>query len=469
MRDGKAQIISDSRGRVASLQRWPDGLQAAVETKEGLAQTEQGEILDQLLTKDLIKEFKQVTGMSGTTVSVAEYLRTNYGLTVVRIEPHVPSARQDLPELIYATSAQRDAAVVREIVQAHATGRPVLVATQSVGESERLAARLEEGGVNAQVLNARNDQAEAEIIAQAGRKSAVTISTQMAGRGTDIILGGAAGVLATSKAHAQIAELGGLLVVIVGRFSSPRIDAQLRGRAGRQGDPGASVIYSSVEDPASHGQEREGLELSASVAEDADDDGLLASKGISPLLDRAQQMAEQDRFTTQENSWKYNELISQQRAAVLRERARLLSDDGVVAECFADNESIDRLTPQLGEAGVVDACRALILFAMDSLWSDHLALLAEQRAAIHLRALGRQNPLDEFRRETIRAFEGFMGVALEDANSMLSALTVVDGVADLEAAGVRRASSTWTYVVDENPFANPSDQIIKWLLKKVAK
>lgn len=473
VRDGKAQIVSDSRGRVATTQRWPDGLQAAVETKEGLVKTEQGEILDQLLIKDLVKEFTNVTGMSGTTVAVSEYLKSNYGLNAGRIEPHVPSIREDLPERIYATDATRDAAVVREVTQAHATGRPVLVATHSVGDSERLAARLEENGVSAQLLNARNDQAEAAIIAQAGRRGAVTVSTQMAGRGTDIILGGVEnavpGAKMRSREHTDVAGLGGLLVVIVGRFLSSRLDAQLRGRAGRQGDPGTSVIFSSMADPSNHGQPQDATLLSEAVSQDADDDGLLARADVSPLLDKAQRMAEQERFTTQENSWKYNELISQQRKAVLRERELLLSDDTAVLEFFDGNELLTEREKELGHAGLIDACRALVLFSLDSAWSDHLALLAEQRAAIHLRALGRQNPLDEYRKETILAFEGFLDSVIEESNNLFDALPVIDGIADLEAAGVRRPSSTWTYVVNEDPFANPSDQIIKWLLKKMGK
>jgi preprotein translocase subunit SecA len=464
VRDGQAQIVSDSRGRVASLQRWPDGLQAAVETKEGLVLTEHGEVLDQLLVRDLIKSFASVTGMSGTAVAVAEYLRTNYTLDAGRIPSHKPCIRQDRPELIYATGELRDAAVIEAAVAAHATGQPVLIGTHDVATSEHFAALLAQKQVAAQVLNARNDDVEADIIAQAGRKNAVTVSTQMAGRGTDILLGGTD---ATGAEHREVAALGGLLVIVVGRFYSPRLDAQLRGRAGRQGDPGASVIFSSVGDPAEGGQQAHGLELSETVQGEADDAGLVPRAGVSKLLDRAQRLSEQERFTTQENSWKYNELIAYQRKAVLAERQDVLTLDESALEPFEGAERLEELRTQVGEAAVVHACRQILLFQLDAHWSDHLALLSEQRAAIHLRALGRQNPLDEYRRETIRAFEGFLERVNDSALEMLAALHVNDGAVDLEAAGVRRASTTWTYVVNEDPFGSQSDQIVKWLLKKM--
>jgi len=466
VRDGRAQIVSDSRGRVAHTQRWPDGLQAAVETKEGLLKTEQGEVLDQLLVRDLVRSFAILTGMSGTASAVAEYLRTHYELDAGRIPPHRPCIREDLPERIYATAAQRDDAVVEAVVAAHAVGRPVLLGTHSVAASERFAADLTARNVDCQVLNARNDALEAGIIAEAGRKHAVTVSTQMAGRGTDIILGGKG---AGAAAHGEVAALGGLLVVIAGRFHSPRLDAQLRGRAGRLGDPGASVTFSSIEDPAANGQEIQGLELGGSLAGGADDAGRVTRAGVSRLLDRTQRLAEQERFTTQENSWKYNELIAHQRRVVLAERDRVLTVDAAALEPFEGSEHFGRLRAALGAAELAGICRQVMLFQLDAHWSDHLALLSEQRAAIHLRALGRQNPLDEYRRETIFAFEGFLDRAADSARESFDALEVADGTADLQAAGLRRASSTWTYVVNEDPFGSQSDAAVKWLQKKLGK
>lgn len=490
VRDGKAEIVSDSRGRVAALQRWPDGLQAAVETKEGLHTTEQGEVLDQLLVRDLIKSFATVTGMSGTAVAVAEYLRTHYELDAGRVDSHAPCIRADHPEKIYATAAHRDAAVVEAVQGAHATGQPVLLGTHDVATSERFALLLEAAGIKCQVLNARNDSLEAQVIAQAGRRGSITVSTQMAGRGTDILLGGSP---ADPAEHAEVAVLGGLLVIIVGRFYSPRLDAQLRGRAGRQGDPGASVIFSSMEDPAANGQETHGLELSNTVAQDADSDGLVTRAGVSALLDKAQRLAEAERFTTQQNSWKYNELIAYQRRVVLADRETFLSDLDAALYALAERaygdgngdggsdrngdggdsgdsgDRLDELRSALGETELARVCRAVMLFELDAQWSDHLAQLSEQRAAIHLRALGRQNPLDEFRRETIRTFEGFLEDARATALDTVKSLEVIDGHVDLDAAGIRSGSATWTYVVDENPFGNQTDQIVKWLLKKMGK
>lgn len=310
----------------------------------------------------------------------------------------------------------------------------------------------------------------------------------MAGRGTDILLGGTA---ASQAGHGAIAALGGLLVIIVGRFYSPRLDAQLRGRAGRQGDPGASVIFSSMGDPAANGQEAHGLELSDSVVRDIDDAGLVTRADVSRLLDRAQRLAEQERLETAQNSWKYNELIAYQRQVVLAERGKILRDGGAALEALealpdagGADERVDRgaaalgglrtgslqeLHRMMGAARLAAVCRAVMLFELDGRWSDHLALLAEQRAAIHLRSLGRQNPLDEFRRETISTFDGFFDRVNDGARETLDALEVVDGDVDLEAAGIRHGSTTWTYVANENPFGSQSDQAVKWLLKKMGK
>ena len=220
---------------------------------------------------------------------------------------------------------------------------------------------------------------------------------------------------------------------------------------------------------AANGQEAHGLQLSASVAGDADDDGLLTRAGTAGLLDRAQRLAEQERFTTQENSWKYNELIAYQRRVVLAERDRVLAEDAAALAPFDGAERWDEFRAVLDDGELVRVCRQLMLFHLDAHWSDHLALLSEQRAAIHLRALGRQNPLDEFRRETILAFEGFLDRAADSARESFDGLELAGGTVDLEAAGIRRASSTWTYVVNEDPFGSQSDAIVKWLLKKMGK
>ena len=192
VRDGAVHLINESRGRVARRQRWPDGLHAAVEAKEGLAASESGEVLDSITIQSLVRRYRTVCGMTGTAVAAGEQFREFYGLEIAVIPPNRPCVRADQPDRLYPTVREKEEAVVGEVAAAHATGRPVLIGTLDVAESERLAGELGRAGLRCAVLNAKNDAQEAAIVAEAGAHGAITVSTQMAGRGTDIRLGGAA-------------------------------------------------------------------------------------------------------------------------------------------------------------------------------------------------------------------------------------------------------------------------------------
>lgn len=243
VRDGKVQLINASRGRVAELQRWPDGLQAAVEAKEQLPATDRGEILDSITVQALLARYPLVAGMTGTAVAVAEQLREFYKLEVAVIPPNTPNIREDAEDRIFASPSHKLRAIVDEIREVHESGRLILVGTQDVAESEELAEKLAKADLECVVLNARNDAEEAAIIADAGTHGRVTVSTQMAGRGTDIRLGGADG-----SDRERVTELGGLHVIGTARYPSSRLDGQLRGRSGRQGDPGSAVFFASLND-----------------------------------------------------------------------------------------------------------------------------------------------------------------------------------------------------------------------------
>ena len=243
VRDGAVHLINASRGRIATLQRWPDGLQAAVEAKEGIETTETGEVLDTITVQALINRYPTVCGMTGTALAAGEQLRQFYSLGVSPIAPNTPNIREDEVDRVYITAAAKTDAIIDHISEMHATGRPVLVGTHDVAESEELHRKLLRRGVPAVVLNAKNDAEEAAVIAEAGALNTVTVSTQMAGRGTDIRLGGS-----DEASHDEVVDLGGLHVVGTGRHNTERLDNQLRGRAGRQGDPGSSAFFSSWED-----------------------------------------------------------------------------------------------------------------------------------------------------------------------------------------------------------------------------
>ena len=243
VRDDAVHLINASRGRIAQLQRWPDGLQAAVEAKEGIETTETGEVLDTITVQALINRYPTVCGMTGTALAAGEQLRQFYKLGVSPIPPNTPNIREDEADRVYITAAAKNDAIVEHIAEVHETGQPVLVGTRDVAESEELHERLVKHGIPAVVLNAKNDAEEARVIAEAGTLRTVTVSTQMAGRGTDIRLGGS-----DEADHDEVAELGGLHVIGTGRHHTERLDNQLRGRAGRQGDPGSTVFFSSWED-----------------------------------------------------------------------------------------------------------------------------------------------------------------------------------------------------------------------------
>ncbi|WP_394621530.1 accessory Sec system translocase SecA2 [Lentzea sp. JNUCC 0626] len=449
VRDGKVHLINDTRGRVAKLQRWPDGLQAAVEAKENVQTTESGEILDSMTVQALLSRYPTRCGMTGTAVAVAETLREFYELEVLVIPPNKENIREDEHFRLYATLEQKEDAIVEEIKKAHETGRPILVGTLDVAESERISSKLRAADIECVVLNAKNDAEEATIIADAGSYQRITVSTQMAGRGTDIRLGGHEG-----EDHDRIAELGGLYVIGSGRHSSSRLDDQLRGRAGRQGDPGGSVFFSSMQD-----------ELITQYAPDAEDpsevdnDGRVHDKGLLHTFEHAQRVAEGVNLEIHRNTWRYNKLIEHQREILLKHRDVVLKTDAAFEKAGEKEGVSDEVAS--------DAARKITLFFLDDLWTHHLTFLSDLREGIHLRALARQNPLDEFHREAIPAFNKIVPESWELTKEKYEAAKITDDGYDLADAGVKRPSSTWTYLVHDNPFGSGLEESMKGLVKMV--
>jgi preprotein translocase subunit SecA len=453
VRDGTVHLINESRGRVALRQRWPDGLHAAVEAKEGLAASESGEILDSITVRSLVRRYRTVCGMTGTAVPAGEQLREFYNLEIAVIPPNRPCVRADEPDRLYPTVREKEEAVVAEVAAAHAAGRPVLIGTLDVAESERLAGELRDAGLPCTVLNAKNDAQEAAIVAEAGARGAITVSTQMAGRGTDIRLGG------TGGDRDLIAELGGLYVLGTGRHASSRLDHQLRGRAGRQGDPGGSVFFASLED-----------ELILQYAPGEARAGLPDAKAHW-VLGHAQRVAEGVNLEIHRNTWQYNQLVEDQRRIVLRHReGALRADDALSALARQCPERASELSPGIDRAVLADAARQIVLFHLDRAWAEHMAFLADLREGIHLRALARATvPLNEFNKEAIRAFNALLAeAAARSAETFRTAPITADGV-DLEAIGLKRPSSTWTYLVHENPFGTDIDRALRSVARRMRK
>jgi preprotein translocase subunit SecA len=441
VRDGRVELVDRFRGRVAQRRRWPDGLQAAVEAKEGLAATAEGEILATITVQALIGLYPTVCGMTGTAVNIGDELREFYRLEVAVIPPNTPSIRIDGPDRVYATAEEKEEAIIRRVAKAHEAGRPVLIGTLDVAESERLAAAMRAQGVECVVLNAKNDAEEAKIIAEAGGLNRVTVSTQMAGRGTDIRLGGR-----DERDRDAVVELGGLYVIGSGRHDSRRVDDQLRGRAGRQGDPGESVFHVSPEDNLIV---RNGEKFDGKTAHD----GRMTGPQVDYAVSHAQKVAEGVSFEIHRNTWKYGILVERQRQVLAARRRELLLTD-LAADWVRESykELYDEVAEEIGEDRAASAARLIALGHLDRGWADHLAMLADVREGVHLRALGRQDPLDEYHRLAIPAFKEFM-----EQTQAKTAETFIDSdLTDPEwtpaDAGLVRPSTTWTYMVHENPF-----------------
>ena len=451
VRDGKVALIDASKGRVADLQRWPDGVQAAVEAKEGLAVTEGGRILDTITLQALMHRYPMVCGMTGTAVEATDQLRSFYDLRVSVIDRNEPLQRFDEADRVYATIRDKNRAIIDEIKAIHDTGQPVLVGTQDVAESEALAEALREYDIDVNVLNAKNDAEEARIIAEAGDIGRVTVSTQMAGRGTDIKLGGA-----DENDHDAVVKLGGLAVIGTSRHRTARLDNQLRGRAGRQGDPGLALFFVSLEDDVVV-VGGAGEEVTARPAAD----GSIESKRIRDWIEHCQRVTEGQLLEIHSQTWKYNKLLADQRDIIDKRRAELLDTDRAWQEIFERSARATLLDKELPRDTLVRAAREIMLYHLDLGWSDHLALMDDVRESIHLRAIARETPIDEFHRIAVREFKELAQRAVDNAVDTFNEVPIDANGAHLEEQGLARPSATWTYMVSDNPLAGSGNSLLR--------
>lgn len=450
VREGKVQLIDASRGRVADLQRWPDGLQSAVEAKEGLAVTEGGKILDTITLQALMGRYPMVCGMTGTAVEATDQLRTFYDLHVSVIERNNPLKRFDEADRIYATMAEKNRAIINEITHLHSTGQPVLVGTHDVAESEELADALRDLDIQVNVLNAKNDAEEAKIIAEAGDIARVTVSTQMAGRGTDIKLGGP-----DESNYDKVVELGGLAVLGTARHRSSRLDNQLRGRAGRQGDPGLSLFFVSLDDDVVVAGG-----AGENISAQPDSTGLIDSNRIRDWVAHCQRVTEGQLLEIHSQSWKYNKLLADQRVIIDERRGRLLDTDLALQELTEHSPQRAAALAGVDQDALVQAARDIMLYHLDDNWSEHLALMDDVRESIHLRAIARETPLDEYHRIAVREFKTLAQRAVDDAVDTFNSVQIDDQGAHLEDEGLARPSATWTYMVSDNPLAGSGNSVI---------
>ncbi len=443
VRDGGVLLVDEYTGRVMHNRQWPDGLQAAVEIKEGLIPKTQGVVMNRITLQNFLQFYPNLCGMTGTACASAPEFFEFYDKTVTPIPPNKPCRRVDQPDVIYASKEDKYAAVAEEIGKAHAAGQPVLVGTASIEESEKIAEMLHGSIGSVSVLNAKNDAEEAKIIAQAGRLNAVTISTNMAGRGVDIRLGGD-----SAEEYGKVCALGGLYVIGTNRHESVRIDNQLRGRAGRQGDPGESRFFISLEDD---------LIVKFRVDEQLPEQfrelghkGPIGIPTVNKAVVRTQRMVEGRTLDAKITLAKYAALPEDQRKIVHEKRRKILSGEDELSVLEQKNpERYRSILSQVSAEEFLRAQREIELYAINRCWADHLLYMECAQDEVQMVSSAGKDPLSNYNRKLIGAFG-----ELEDniANIILDiwdTAVIRDGRIDLDAMGVRGPSSTRTYMVHD--------------------
>ncbi|WP_289700460.1 preprotein translocase subunit SecA, partial [Lactobacillus taiwanensis] len=315
VQNGEVMIVDSFTGRVMEGRRYSDGLHQAIEAKEGVKIQEESKTQATITYQNFFRMYKKLAGMTGTAKTEEEEFREIYNMEVITIPTNRPIARKDLPDILYPTLDSKFEAVVKEIKERHAKGQPVLVGTVAIESSERLSQMLDQKGIPHAVLNAKNHAKEAEIIMNAGQRGAVTIATNMAGRGTDIKLG------------PGVKELGGLAVIGTERHESRRIDNQLRGRSGRQGDPGITRFYLSLEDDLMKRFGGDRVKLFLDRISNNDDDKVIESRMITKQVESAQKRVEGNNYDTRKQTLQYDDVMRTQREIIYGERMQVISEE----------------------------------------------------------------------------------------------------------------------------------------------
>jgi preprotein translocase subunit SecA len=536
---GEIVIVDEFTGRKMPGRRWSEGLHQAIEAKEGLHVQRESVTLATITFQNYFRLYGKLAGMTGTAMTEAEEFSKIYSLEVTAIPTHRPMVRNDEPDLVYRTERAKDGAIVEHIKERRAAGQPVLVGTTSVERSEHLATLLKREGIPHNVLNAKQHEREAPVVAQAGRSGAVTIATNMAGRGTDIVLGGNpaglasealrvrglnpaevdAATYAEALAEAErscatdreiVLAAGGLRIVGTERHDSRRIDNQLRGRAGRQGDPGSSRFYLSLEDDLMKrfaGERVIGLMDRLGF----DESQALESSMVSRTIEGAQTRVEGYNFDIRKRVVEFDDVINKQRATVYGERNRVLHGDDlnltvedslraearsiVMTHCppgLPNDWNLEALKGDLKRAGIeppeglgdivedailVDAIevaalealnkkaaefgpeiwprvlRAVILRSIDQLWVEHLTEVDDLRRGIGLRGYAQEDPLNAFKREAFKLYDEFQGLIRVSIGRSILRVSVVQQEAPRPKVVATSAASTTSAPAPKAPVA----------------
>ena len=464
---GEVLIVDEHTGRLMQGRRYNEGLHQAIEAKEGVLVREESMTLATISFQNFFRLYNKLSGMTGTAFTEAEEFQQIYALDVIQIPPNKPIIRVDKDDLIYRTEAAKLKAIAAEIKKYHERGQPVLVGSDSIANNERIAAYLEKEGVPFELLNAKNNEREAAIIAKAGEKGAVTLATNMAGRGTDI------------KLAKGIAELGGLVVIGTARHDSRRVDNQLRGRGGRQGDPGTTQFFVSCEDDLMRifQGDRIGMLMQRLGL---DDDTPIRNKSVSKTLEQAQKRIEGFNFDSRKNVVQYDNVINRHRKVVYTMRRKILDGNNIrpeivrlykeeIAELVQfssrvnkqfkenfkrvfdlDEDLIDSIglmrkekdryklalaaveemyhdkEIEFGEETMRKIEREVYLNVLDTLWMQHLENMQHLREGIHWRSVGQRDPLVEYRSESQKLFDGLQRALREEVMHILLSIKQQD-------------------------------------------
>lgn len=453
IRDKTVYQVDSITGRVAENRQWQEGLQKAIEAKEGLIPKVKGRILAQISIEHYIKLYSKVSGMTGTIVSSADEISEKYNLNIVKIPTNKKCIRIDQKDSLYITIEAKNKAVLREINKMYLLKRPILVATSSIEESILLARKLELLNIKCQVLNAKNDEEEAKIVAEAGDLGAVTISTNMAGRGTDIKLGGR-----DERNRREVMKLGGLYVIATNRHDSLRIDNQLRGRAGRQGDCGESKFFISLEDDMLQKfalYKFIPMELYPVNKEDP-----IVHKRITRQIDVAQRIAQGNSRRIRKNITNYSMILEMHRLEITEIRNKILIGNKK-KEIMKENLPIryEELSLTIGEGSINKAETQILLYLISRYWSYYLENAAYLRQTINMVNIGHKSPVQEYDMILHRNFHEMMEQIFEEAIRILAEIRMGENGIDMEAEGMGAPTSTLTFLLDDSAEALGIDNI----------
>ena len=427
IKDGEVIIVDEFTGRLMPGRRWSGGLHQAVEAKEGVKVQQESRTFATITFQNYFRMYDKLAGMTGTAATSAEEFDKVYKLEVIIIPTNKPLVRQNLSDRIYKSLDGKFEAVVKEIKTRHEKGQPVLVGTVSIEKNEYLGKLLEREGIPHQILNAKYHEKEGEIIAQAGKYGAVTIATNMAGRGVDIILSGNPPALEEQK---KVIQSGGLHIIGTERHEARRIDNQLRGRSGRQGDPGSSQFFVSLEDDLMRifgGDRIKALMETMKIPEDQP----IEARMISKAIESAQSKVEGMNFDAREHLLEYDDVMNKHREVFYKKRKEVLEKSQgslrpyilkIIEKSGFSEKDYEKREKEVGEENIRQLEKAVCLKVLDTLWVEHLESMAHLRDSVRLRAYGQQDPLIEYKSEGHKMFQRLLEtIDLSIANAIFKA------------------------------------------------